>query len=128
MTAALCWLAVAAGVLAERAGKWWSVVRFFRTADAGKPPAAASVSILQPILSGDPSLAQCLEENLLTPHPVPVEFVWLVDADDAAGLAICRDLIARHPAARVRLLTSPPPAPHASPKMLKLIQGAAAAT
>lgn len=115
-------------LLAERAWKHWMVVRFFRR--AAPPPAGAGpalVSIIQPILSGDPTLPACLEANLRARSRYPREWLWLVDTDDRAGLALCRDLITRYPDRAVRLLAPPPPADRHNPKMVKLVAGARAA-
>ena len=114
-------------MLAEKAWRWSIVRRFFRRS---APPAGTDpqlVSLMQPILSGDPTLAAGLEANLRACSRYAREFLWLVDSDDAPGQAICRDLIARYPACRVRLMVLPPPGERQNPKMVKLIAGAAAA-
>lgn len=121
--AELVLLALAALLLAEQAWKHLMVIRFFR-----RPlPRAASeprlVSVLQPILSGDPTLPACLEHNLRLRCRYPLEFLWLVDTDDPEGEKICRELAARHPEANVRLVLLPPPAERSSPKTFKLVQG-----
>ncbi|MBX0331145.1 glycosyltransferase [Oscillochloris sp. ZM17-4] len=115
--------------LAERAWKHLSVVRFFRRPP---PPAPAGplpmVSIIQPILSGDPALAEGLAQNLDAPTAYPREFLWLVDTDDAAAQAICAGLIAARPELSVRLILLGPPAANENPKLIKLIAGARAAS
>lgn len=119
-------LAVAGVLLAERAAKHAMVVRFF----AHEVPAVATtplVSILQPILSGDPTLEGCLEQNLLARSRYPVEFIWLVDDDDVVAQAICRRLIERYPTRLIRLIELPAPPERTSPKMIKLIAGSALA-
>ncbi len=100
-----------------------AVIRFFRRSlpVGGQPPAL--VSILQPILSGDPTLPATLGHNLHLQGPSPVEFLWLVDEDDDPGQAICRELQAEHPDAQIRLLLSPPPPQGVNPKTFKLIAG-----
>jgi ceramide glucosyltransferase len=113
-----------------------AVMRFFRTPPPAAAPAEAGgraqsapqlVSILQPILSGDPTLPQTLNHNLQTPAHYRREFLWLVDADDDAGQQICRELIAAHPGVAIRLLLQPPPPDGVNPKTFKLINGLAAA-
>ena len=90
-------------------------------------PTAVSVpkliSILQPILSGDPTLPHCLECNLRQTCRYPTEFLWLVDADDLAGQEICRGLMEKYPDRTVRLLLQPPPPDRCNPKMVKLQAG-----
>ena len=111
--------------LAERGWKWWRVRRFF-----GQPapipsrdPAQELVSIIQPILSGDPTLADSLAATLRARSSYPREWLWLVDDNDAEGLRVCRALIAAYHEHTVRLLVVPPPQPQdrRNPKMLKLI-------
>lgn len=124
-------IALTALWLAERGWKWWRVRQFFRQ----QPPPATSpatpplVSILQPILSGDPTLAASLAANLRTAGPYRCEWLWLVDDNDTVALDLCQRLIAAHPAQTIRLLRTPPPDDNdwRNPKMVKLVQGAAVA-
>jgi ceramide glucosyltransferase len=110
--------------LCERLWKHVAVVCFFRRPRPVQQSAPALVSILQPILSGDPTLPACLQHNLRFGSRWPVEYLWLVDADDAVGQQLCRDLIAGHPGRDVRLILLPPPPDGSSPKTTKLIAGA----
>lgn len=113
-------------LVAERAVKHGMVLRFFRRR---VPPAnpVGLVSLVQPILSGDPTLPACLEHNLRLRSSVRREYIWLVDDDDAEGQRICRTLIERHPEQSIRLLLRPPPGERENPKMVKLIAGLAVA-
>jgi ceramide glucosyltransferase len=54
-------------MLAERAWKHWIIVRFFQRPVPFPQSHPVLVSILQPILSGDPTLPACLEHNLASP-------------------------------------------------------------
>ena len=92
-------------------------------------PAHTLVSIIQPILSGDPTLAVSLAATLRARSRYPREWLWLVDANDAEGLRICRDLIAAYPDRAIRLIPTPPPnlSDWRNPKTMKLIAGAAIA-
>ncbi len=114
--------------LADRAWRHLAVVRFFRRP---LPPAPAGplplVSVIQPILSGDPALAEGLAANLRAPSAYPREFLWLVDTDDTEAQRICAGLIEALPAASVRLILLGPPAPDENPKLIKLVAGARAA-
>jgi len=72
-------------MLGERVWTHWMVVRFFQ-----RPvPAAVSdpmlVSIIQPVLSGDPTMLACLERSLQLKSRYPLEYIWLADIDDSAG-------------------------------------------
>lgn len=81
------------------------------------------ISIVLPIVSGDPTLADCLESNLRTQCRFPTEFLWLTDNDDDAAHEICRALIEKYPDRTVRLLPQPPPPDRCSPKMVKVQAG-----
>ncbi len=124
-------LALALLWLAERGWKWWRVRQFFRqlVPAPAHDPAQTLVSIIQPILSGDPTLAASLAATLRARSRYPREWLWLVDANDAEGLRVCRDLIDAHPDCTIRLIPTPPPTPDdwRNPKTVKLIAGAAAA-
>ncbi len=121
------WRLLAALLLAERLLKHLAVVRFFR-----RPPLRATrplglVSIMQPILSGDPALSDCLERTLTARSGYSREFIWLIDADDGEARRVCDALVARHPGMAIRVVALPPPAPAHNPKLVKLIAGAALA-
>jgi ceramide glucosyltransferase len=86
---------------------------------AGGP--AAPVTVLQPILSGDPALAATLAHG---PDQAPAaRFVWLVDADDPEGISVATALAASRP--NVAVLIDRPPQDGENPKTLKLIRGGA---
>jgi ceramide glucosyltransferase len=108
----------------ERAWKHLMVVRFFRRPLPPAGPDPTLISILQPILGGDPMLGTCLERNLGARSRHAREFIWLLDADDAAARRVCAEVAARYPAANVRTLLLPPPPTHHNPKMVKLVVGA----
>lgn len=90
--------------------------RRLRAEPTSAPRLAARVSVLQPILSGDPGLATMLAENLAN-HP-DADFVWLVDADDAEGIRVATKVSAGARNVTVRVC---PPAPSGvNPKVFKL--------
>ncbi len=124
-------LALALLWMAERGWKWWRVQRFLVQPPPRpvRDPAQELVSIIQPILSGDPTLTESLAATLRARSAYPREWLWLVDDDDAEGLRICRALIADHPARDIRLLVLPPPQPEdrRNPKTIKLIVAATVA-
>jgi ceramide glucosyltransferase len=117
-----CLLALA---LAERAWRHLAVARFFARRRPAPPAGPLPlVSIIQPILSGDPALAEGLAANLDAPSVYPRELLWLVDTDDVAAQAICAGLIAGRPAADARVILLGPPGADENPKLIKLIAGA----
>jgi ceramide glucosyltransferase len=80
----------------------------------GAPGREADVTILQPILSGDPALAACLAANLAASPAA--QFLWLIDDDDAEAQRIAAAL----PSAHMRVVLGPPPADGENPKVAKL--------
>jgi ceramide glucosyltransferase len=80
------------------------------------PAREPAVTVLQPILSGDPLLADLLAENA-DGHP-DARFRWLVDEDDPLGQQICRHLAETR--AHVEVVVFPPVEPGANPKVFKL--------
>lgn len=75
---------------------------------------ARDLTILQPILSGDPALEGCLAANLAaTPE---TRFIWLIDENDAEGRRIGEKL----KRANVTIMLGPPPADGENPKVAKL--------
>jgi len=119
-------------LIGERIGKYLLINRFFReTASLTQEnvkPEETKVSILQPILSGDPTLWDCLSRNLQMKTDYDVEFLWLIDDDDVDAQEGCRQLIERYPDASVNLISLPPPQDKISPKTFKLIEGLKDAT
>jgi ceramide glucosyltransferase len=118
----------AAGLCSIQALKLGLIARFFHKAAQPSEQDRAElplVSILQPILSGDDQLASCLEHNLQIKSRYPLEFIWLIDDNDPQAHTICRELIARNPHACVRVISLPNPPEDQSPKMVKLVAGAA---
>ena len=110
--------------LLEKAWKFWRVLRFFAQPIPAQALPVRLVSILQPILSGDPTLPACLEANLCAKTGYEREFLWLVDSDDLKGQCICQALVQRYPQQRLSLVILPPPAERQNPKVVKLIAGA----
>ena len=117
------WWLLASLMLGQKIWKHWLVRRFFARPIPVPTREVARVSVLQPILSGDPTLHDCLESNLRVRTRYPLEFIWLVDSDDAAARATCAELAGandRHP---VQIVALPPPAQRANPKTVKLVAG-----
>jgi ceramide glucosyltransferase len=110
--------------LAEKVWKHLAVVRYFKRAVPRPPATPQFVSILQPILSGDPTLRESLECSLSFESSCRREYIWLVDSDDLEAQRICRELIEGHPESQVQLVLAAPPGERENPKMVKLIAGA----
>lgn len=92
-------------------------LRFLARDPKGSLPGDGQVTVMQAILSGDPSLGRNLEENLGN-HP-EARFLWLIDEDDGAA----REIAARWQGERVEVLLAPPPPQGRNPKVFKLALG-----
>lgn len=79
---------------------------------------AGSLTIAQPILSGDPLLESRLAANL-TELPEQ-SFLWLVDEDDAEANRIAETLREAHPLVSLMVLRCPPCGDATNPKLWKL--------
>lgn len=119
------WIVLCGLMLGQRCWKWWQVWRFF-----GKPtpamqhaPTTTLVSLLQPILSGDPHLATCLRANLNAPSCYKREWLWLIDDDDRSAQQLCYELQAEYATQTIRIISLPAPAERVNPKTFKLIAG-----
>jgi ceramide glucosyltransferase len=78
----------------------------------------ASVTVLQPILSGDSALAATLAHGPSVASAA--RFVWLVDEDDAEGRRLAAELATNR---NVAVVVGRPPQDGENPKTLKLIRG-----
>jgi ceramide glucosyltransferase len=120
-------LAIAIGLLflVERVGKYLIIEYFFdrEAVQSEQTHSGSSVSIIQPILSGDPTLWDCLECNLQMQSHHAIEFIWAIDDDDPDAQSGCRSLIAKYPQVKIDLISLPPSPPLVSPKTFKLIAG-----
>lgn len=83
-----------------------------------------SVTLLQPILSGDPALRESLQHNLNT-TPDTALFIWLIDEEDSLAAEVTRSIRESDPslAGRIRILTCPAHPENANPKTYKLMLG-----
>ncbi len=88
---------------------------------ASAPHSGVDVSILQPILSGDPDLKSALEANI-TNFP-EARFIWLVDTDDDRGIIICDGIRQGHQARAIEVIHCAPPPQGINPKAFKLAAG-----
>lgn len=92
-------------------------------ASAIKP---ADVTIMQPILSGDPALESVLGSNL---HHLPgVCFLWLIDDDDDEAARITRQLMLRYPQCAIAIQRYSAAPEGVNPKLFKLEQARAQVT
>lgn len=78
--------------------------------------APGDVTVMQPILGGDPALEDALRRNL---EQVDARFLWLVDDDDVDGQQVTDTLKDE----RVTIVRCPPVSGNANPKTVKLQRG-----
>lgn len=100
-------------------GTWIALRQDARRVHA-PPPAhwMQDVAIVQPILGGDPLLAQVLTDNL-TALP-QARFLWLLDSGDVIGLATANALVAAHPQHHIRCSVHGAAPDGVNPKTFKL--------
>lgn len=112
------------GVLAVKAALAGVAVRRRRarllaaTAAGIAPIPPEELTVVQPILSGDPQLEDALAATLAACPRSRV--LWLVDEHDPEGRRAAEAAQARHPLARVDIVDCPPCPPGAAPKAFKL--------
>jgi ceramide glucosyltransferase len=78
----------------------------------------AKVSILQPILSGDPDLPRVLEYNLRA--MAEARFFWLIDDDDGVAQTLTQTLLRRYPEHHIQIRCLPKAPDCTNPKSFKL--------
>lgn len=83
--------------------------------------AESDITVLQPILGGDPALAGCLENNLR--NAPAAHFVWLIDSDDGAGQEAAQHARAATGRNDIALIIAATPPRGCNPKTYKLAAG-----
>jgi ceramide glucosyltransferase len=79
------------------------------------------ITVLQPILGGDPALEYCLKSNLF--NAPKAHFIWLLDTDDEDGQKAAQQALAASGRKDVMMVISPPPPAGRNPKTYKLSCG-----
>ena len=113
---------IGAVYLAQLGAKAWLAGRYARSAQCADEMVAADdrdVTIVQPILGGDPNLGATLEATVN--RLKTARFLWLVDEDDAEGAAVCERLVAARADGRVTILRCGAHAQGENPKAHKLV-------
>lgn len=77
-----------------------------------------TITILQPILSGDPFLEEALQHNLCV-APTWANFLWLIDEDDNLARQVTQTLMEKTDKS-VRVILCPAVPPRVNPKTFKL--------
>jgi ceramide glucosyltransferase len=88
------------------------------TKHALRPGWMTEVSILQPILSGDPHLPQVLEDNLRA--LAEARFFWLIDDDDGVAQTLTQALVHKYPERYIQIRCLPKAPEGTNPKSFKL--------
>jgi len=112
MTALLLYV----GILALKAvGAWTYTKRYAAPSANDRLP---TVTICQPILSGDPDLEDALADNL---NALPdVAFLWLIDEEDEEAARVTGRLTDRYQSIAIRVLRCSSPPDGINPKLFKL--------
>lgn len=110
----------------------WLLILLFKASTAlrllrvaGREPARdlASVTVVQPILSGDPALESVLASNLQS--LTGASFLWLIDEDDTQAARVTQRLQRQHPDSSIRIYAYPQAPEGVNPKLFKMEQGRA---
>ncbi|MDX2082528.1 MAG: glycosyltransferase [Rickettsiales bacterium] len=80
-----------------------------------------NITVLQPILGGDPELENCLTQNLK--NAPQANFIWLIDDDDLLGQEAAKKAIAKINHGKVKIMLNPKPPQDVNPKTAKLGYG-----
>lgn len=73
-----------------------------------------TITVLQPMVGGDPALEYCLQQNL--ENAPNVNFIWLIDDDDIVGQEVAKNVLKKFENPKVRLAINPRPPRDVSPK------------
>lgn len=117
-------MACAAIYLALLLGKWAGAQRAVRESDrASRHGDVRAVTVLTPILSGDPDLPSVLAHQATALQDA--RLVWLVDHDDVEGQRIAAAVREAHPEASIVVVECAAPLTGRNPKTAKLTRGSA---
>lgn len=114
LTLAACWL----GILLLKMGLTLRVIRQERQRE--HQPLSRRVTILQPILSGDPTLGMTLQANVSA--LMQADFCWLIDDDDALARATVEGIKQRFPQRKITVKSCSAADEGVNPKAFKLEQ------
>ncbi len=95
-----------------------SLIYVLRFKQSDKISRTSDVTVMQPVLSGDPALPGVLEENVKKLSDAT--FLWLIDDDDMEGRAIVEKIAAQYPDTDIIVQVMPPPPEGVNPKLFKL--------
>ena len=112
-------LALAGAYLALLGAKLYGTARTMRSLRRPVSDIAPNtVTLLTPVLSGDPDLRGVLDDNV---HALADQrFFWLVDVDDTEGQRVARAVQAAHPGRAITVIDCQPAPPGVNPKTFKL--------
>jgi len=109
--------------IGEQVIKYCLVARFLKPREANRISLKKnefSILILQPILSGDLSLEECLTKNLLATSKLNRHFLWLIDETDLEAQHICLLIKNKYPKQRITIKLLPNAPLNVNPKIFKL--------
>lgn len=103
--------------------KLFFALRILRTADRGCHGELDAVTVIQPILSGDPALESVLASTVEQLRGAA--FFWLIDDDDAEAAQVTQRLQQRYPQQHIAVFSFPEAPEGVNPKLFKLEQARA---
>ena len=112
--------ALAAIYTADRMLKLAAVAHFFRQPRPAPPAVWPSVTLLQPITRSQHDLRRTLATRCTLVYAAPVQHLLICDRADASSQAICRELMANHPAWPAELILVEPDSGVIASKIAKL--------
>ena len=112
--------ALAAIYIADRLLKLAAVVHFFRQPRPSPPTAWPSVTLLQPITRSQHDLRRTLATRCALVYAAPIQHLLICDRADATSQAVCRELMANHPAWPATLILVEPDSGVIASKIAKL--------
>lgn len=121
----LLWLPLVLWPLLEMARQFaaWRALRAMPSPPVNDDDARfTDVDVLQPIRSGDPTLAEALGASLRALGARGAMLHWLIDSDDIAAARIVRSVVDAQPTLRAQVsISAHPPCPQGiNPKLFKL--------
>jgi ceramide glucosyltransferase len=96
---------------------------YYRWSFSRRPKTATKLdrlTIMQPILSGDPALKEMLQRNV-NEHP-EASFLWLLDEQDSEGQRVVQEVVDAHDSPNIKVVLCPPCPEGINPKLFKFYQ------
>lgn len=112
----------------DRLWKYKRICCFFAKTETQLQKHSETVTIVQPILSGDPTIWQVLADNLRFASTYQIDYIWAIDDDDELAQGECLRVLAEYQKSTsqprpVKILSLPAAPEDYSPKTFKIVEG-----